>query len=211
MEICGPLFSGVKCSLLKRQYSDSRFSRAYRCHFNPVVNGDKLVVEAVNQQRWRSDLSVVVPVSLGPVLPLHDGAQHKGRRAEGLVIPQQAHLSGTLVCKTGPVKRMVPFPKSSTIKKGYGTDLISSCALKCSHKPLHQIALLFVLLEKVPSQERVEAAKYATGQTGKEPVAGPQGSGRTSAEEHHLLDSLGIVVCQVDAERRATEKGQGRV
>lgn len=63
-----------------------------------------------------------------------------------------------------------------------------------------------VLLEKIPSEEREEAAKDAAGQTGKEPVAGPQGSRRTSAEEHHLVDSLRIVVCQVDAERRATKE-----
>lgn len=63
-----------------------------------------------------------------------------------------------------------------------------------------------VCLKKITSEQRVEAANHASGQAGKETVAWPQRSGKTSTDQHQLMDLLRIVVGQVDAEGRATEK-----
>lgn len=73
------------------------------CHALVLFHRNKLVMHAVNQQDGHCEFSVVDLVPLGPVLPTHHGAQHKGRHVEGIVVFQQLLLLGTLPRKASPV------------------------------------------------------------------------------------------------------------
>ena len=75
---------------------------SHLCHALILFDWDKLVVHAVNQQDWHCEFSMVDLVPLGPVLPTHHGAQHKGRHVEGIVVFQQLLLLGALPSKASP-------------------------------------------------------------------------------------------------------------
>lgn len=74
-------------------------------HLLVVFDMDESVVHAVHEQGGHYDLSVIDFVPLGPILPAHHGAQHKGWHMEGPVIFQHPFLSVTLSSKAGPAKR----------------------------------------------------------------------------------------------------------
>lgn len=118
-----------------------------------LLDGDKLVVHAVNQQDGHGELGVVHLVPLGPVLPAHHGTQHKGRHVEGVVVFQQLLLLGALPSEAGPAGSIAEqiYLDHFIIKK---TEMIFNCGWKETSTVLHEVSICIRLTPANKTREQ---------------------------------------------------------